>query len=87
VADILDDRGLKKGTIGIEETVRHFIVDGIQRSAPGFHVMNGSAITRGCHMYKSAAEIALMQVANDGMLAAYRLHRAVSFNRSVLRLN
>ena len=72
VAGILDDRGLKKGTIGIEETVRHFIVDGIQRSAPDFHVTIGSAITRGCRMYKSAAEIALMQTANDVTLAAYR---------------
>ena len=71
VAGILDDRGLKKGTIGIEETVRHFIVDGIQRSAPDFHVTIGSAITRGCRMYKSAAEIALMQTANDVTLAAY----------------
>jgi len=72
VAGILDDRGLKKGTIGIEETVRHFIVDGIQRSAPDFEVTIGSAITRGCRMYKSAAEIALMQTANDVTLAAYR---------------
>lgn len=72
VAGILADRGLKKGTIGIEETVRHFIVDGVQKSAPHFSVMNGSAVSRGCRMYKSAAEIALMQIANDVTLAAYR---------------
>jgi len=72
VAGILADRGLKKGTIGIEETVRHFIVDGVQKSAPDFSVTNGSAISRGCRMYKSAAEISLMQIANNVTLTAYR---------------
>ncbi len=72
VAGILDDRGLKKGTIGVEETVRHFIVDGVQKSAPDFDVTNGSSVSRGCRMVKSANEIALMQVANDVTLAAYR---------------
>ena len=72
VAGILADRGLKSGTVGVEETVRHFIVDGVQRAAPGFELINGQNITRGCRMYKSPAEIALMQLANDVTLAAYR---------------
>jgi len=72
VAGILADRGLQKGTIGIEETVRHFIVDGIQRAAPEFDVISGREISRGCRMFKSAAEIALMQKANDVTMAAYR---------------
>jgi Xaa-Pro dipeptidase len=72
VAGILADRGLHKGTIGIEETVRYFIVDGIQRAAPEFEVISGREISRGCRMFKSAAEIALMQKANDVTMAAYR---------------
>jgi len=72
VAGILADRGLRQGRIGIEETVRHFIVDGVRKSAPAFGVMSGNAVTRGCRMYKSAAEIALMQAANDVTIAAYR---------------
>jgi len=72
VAGVLADRGLKNGRIGIEETVRHFIVDGIQRVAKDFEIVSANAVTRGCRMYKSPAEIALMQKANDVTMAAYR---------------
>ena len=72
VAGILADRGLRRGRIGIEETVRHFIVDGVQKSAPAFGTISGAPVTRGCRMYKSPAEIALMQAANDVTMAAYR---------------
>ena len=72
VAGILKDRGLRKGSIGIEETVRHFISDGIANAAPDFELVSGAPVTRGCRMYKSAAELALMQLANDITLAAYR---------------
>ncbi len=72
VAGILADRGLKSGKIGIEETVRHFIADGVAAAAPGFEVVSGKEIARGCRMYKSPAELALMQKANDVTMAAYR---------------
>ena len=69
---ILADRGIKDGKLAIEETVRHFIVDGMQQAAPDIKTVSGMRITRGCRMYKSAAEIALMQAANDVTIAAYR---------------
>ncbi len=69
---ILEDRGLKRGIIGIEETVRYFIVDGVRKSTPNISIVSGKDVTRGCRMYKSAAEIALMQTANDVTMAAYR---------------
>jgi len=72
VAGVLADRGLKGGKIAIEETVRHFIVDGVQQAAPGFGLVSGKHITRGCRMYKSAAEIALMQAASDVTISAYK---------------
>jgi Xaa-Pro aminopeptidase len=72
VAGILRDRGLRRGKLAIEETVRHFIVHGVQQAAPRFTVVSGNAITRGCRMYKSANELALMQAANNVTLAAYR---------------
>ncbi len=72
VRGILADRGLKRGRIAVEETVRYFIVDGIANAAPSFSLIAGHDITRGCRMYKSAAEIALMQKANDVTMAAYR---------------
>ncbi|HZW58896.1 MAG TPA: aminopeptidase P family N-terminal domain-containing protein, partial [Woeseiaceae bacterium] len=72
VAGVLRDRGIKEGRIAVEETVRYFIVDGVRRAAPGHVLVPGEAITRGCRLYKSPAEIALMQLANDITLAAYR---------------
>lgn len=72
VAGILADRGLKSGRIGVEETVRHFIADGVAKAAPAFRVVSGQDVARGCRMFKSAAEIALMQKANDVTIAAYR---------------
>ncbi len=72
VAGILADRGLKQGRLGIEETVRFFIADGVAAAAPGFDVIPANPITRGCRMYKSPAELALMQIASDITLASYR---------------
>jgi Xaa-Pro dipeptidase len=76
VAGILADRGLKGGRIGVEETVRHFIVDGVRQVAPAFDVVSGKDIARGCRMHKSAAELALMQKANDITMAAYHFVHA-----------
>ena len=72
IAGILNDRKINNGKLAIEETVRHFIVDGIQHSTSNFKTVSGNHITRGCRMYKSAAEIQLMQVANEVTLEAYR---------------
>jgi Xaa-Pro dipeptidase len=72
VKGILADRDLDSGKIGVEETVRHFIVDGVAEAAPSFELVSGKEVVRGCRMYKSAAEVALMQTANDVTMAAYR---------------
>ena len=72
VATWLGKRGLTKGKIGVEETVRYFAVDGLGKAMPGATVLNGAPVVRGCRMHKSPAEIALMQVANDITIAAYR---------------
>ena len=72
VAAWLGKRGLAKGKIGVEETVRYFAVDGLEKAMPDATVVNGAPVVRGCRMMKSAAEIALMQVANDITIAAYR---------------
>jgi Xaa-Pro dipeptidase len=83
VAGILEDRGLKSGRIGVEETVRYFIVDGVQRAAPHFEEVPGKDVTRACRMYKSAAELALLQKANDVTMAAYR-HVHANLDRDML---
>jgi Xaa-Pro dipeptidase len=72
VADILQDRNIRDGRLAVEETVRYFIADGVQKAAPQMQAVSGMAVTRACRMFKSAAEIALMQAANDVTMAAYR---------------
>lgn len=72
VAGALRDRGAAAGPIGIEETVRYFAVDGLARNLPHAVIVNGSPVVRGCRMIKSAHEIALMQIATDITIAAYR---------------
>lgn len=72
VAGILADRGLREGRLGIEETVRFFVADGVRAAAPRFRTVSADPVTRGCRMFKSSAELALMQLANDITLTAYR---------------
>jgi Xaa-Pro dipeptidase len=72
VAQIFRDRGIRSGRIGIEERVRFFLFDGIRQAAPRLEFVSATPITAGCRMFKSPAEIALMQKANDLTIVAYR---------------
>jgi Xaa-Pro dipeptidase len=72
VAGWLSDRKLGSGAIGVEETVRYFAVEGLQRRLPHAAMRSGAGVVRGCRMIKSPAEIALMQHASDITMAAYR---------------
>jgi Xaa-Pro dipeptidase len=71
VAGILRDRKIR-APVGMEETVRYFAVDGLQRAAPGVQIVNAAPVVRSCRMIKSATELALMQKASDITIAAYR---------------
>ena len=81
VAGFLRDRRIA-GPVGIEETVRFFAVDGLRRAMPGVELRPGAPVVRGCRMLKSAHELALMQVAADITLAAYR-HTAPKIERGM----
>jgi Xaa-Pro dipeptidase len=72
VAGILRDRGVAAGNIGVEERVRFFIADALGKALPAAKVVLATPITAGCRMYKSAAEIANMQYANDITIAAFK---------------
>lgn len=72
VVEILRDRGIRTGRIGMEERVRFFLFDGIRQDAPKLEFVSATPITAGCRMIKSPAEIALMQKANDLTIVAYR---------------
>jgi Xaa-Pro aminopeptidase len=72
IAGIVRDRGVTHRRIGMEERVRFFIADGVRKEAAGFDIIDATPVTAGCRIYKSKAEIALMQRANDATIAAYR---------------
>ena len=69
IAGILRDRGAT-GRIGIEERLRFFIYDGIRAELPAAQFVSATPVTAGCRMFKSPAELALMQRANDITLQA-----------------
>lgn len=72
VAEIFRDRGLRTGRVGMEERVRFFLFDGIRKAAPGLQFVSATPITAGGRMFKSPAELALMQRANDITIVAYK---------------
>lgn len=72
VAQVLKDRGIATGRIGIEERVRFFLYDGIRKAAPALDYVIADPVTAGCRMIKSATEITLMQRANDVTIAAFK---------------
>jgi Xaa-Pro dipeptidase len=76
VVQILKDRGLPNRRVGIEERVRFFLFDGIRQEAPGVEFVSATPITAGCRMFKSPAELALLQLANDITITAYKATHA-----------
>lgn len=71
ILGVVKDRGVKHRRIGMEERVRFFIADGVKKLATGFDIVDATPITAGCRMYKTNAEIALMQKASDVTILAY----------------
>ncbi|HET7587202.1 MAG TPA: Xaa-Pro peptidase family protein, partial [Gammaproteobacteria bacterium] len=71
IAQILHDKHISTGRIGIEERVPFFIANGIGDAAPHAHLVSATPVTAGCRGVKSEAELALMQIANDATLAVY----------------
>ncbi|NDA61775.1 MAG: aminopeptidase P family protein, partial [Chitinophagia bacterium] len=72
ILSIAKDRGIRFRRIGMEERVRFFIADGVKKLAAGIEIVDATPVTAGCRMYKTAAEIALMQKANDVTIEAYK---------------
>jgi Xaa-Pro dipeptidase len=71
IARTLADLKMATGRIGIEEQVPYFMSTGIGEAAARAHLVSATPVTAGCRSVKSAAELALMQIANDATLAVY----------------
>ena len=72
VAGGLRSRGLGTGRLGVEETVRFAYSDGVALAAPALSLTSGTPITAGCRGVKDEHELALMQLANEVTLSAYK---------------
>lgn len=83
VCQILQDEGLYRGKIALDEAAPFFIADGLRQALPEVTLVNGMIVTAACRMHKSAAELALMQSAKNITLevqkrAARILHEGIS---------
>jgi Xaa-Pro dipeptidase len=72
IADFLRERGVASAPVGFEETNRFFIEDRLRRQLPNVRVVSANPVVRAQRLIKSPTELALMQAANDIMLASLR---------------
>ncbi len=72
LAGWLRERKLAEGAIGVDETVRFFIINGLQQALPSVRIVDGAPVVNELRMIKTPSELALMQRASDITIAAYR---------------
>ena len=73
IAGILNDRGAPAGPLAVEANTRFYVLDAVTKAlAKQRQLVPGDELVRACRMFKSPAELALMQIANDVTLAALR---------------
>jgi Xaa-Pro dipeptidase len=71
VRQILKDRGLDKGKLAFESSVRYFVLSGLMAALPNMQDVSAQPITLGCRMFKDRHELELMHKANEVTLKAY----------------
>ena len=72
VAQGLRARSIVTGNLGIEERVAYVFSAGLAQAAPQLTLVSATPVTAGCRMIKSEHELALMLLANQVTLAAYK---------------
>jgi Xaa-Pro dipeptidase len=72
VADFLRERKVATLPIGFEETDRFWIMDRLKKQLPQARVVSANPVVRALRMIKTPPELALMQAANEIMLASLR---------------
>jgi Xaa-Pro dipeptidase len=70
VADALSEAG--QATLAIDPAMSFLFVERLRRAAPSLDIVEGSPIVDGSRMYKSPAEIALLQQAKSMTLEVHR---------------
>ncbi|AUC82534.1 Xaa-Pro peptidase family protein [Lacinutrix sp. Bg11-31] len=74
-ATLLKENGVASGAISMDEATPFFVFDGIRNCQNEYELVSAKAITAGCRMIKSEAEIAIMQHA---MNITLEVHKAVA---------
>jgi Xaa-Pro aminopeptidase len=73
IARVLSDRSMAAGPLAIDAYTRYYVFDAVTRAlGAARQLVPGYDLVRACRMFKSPAELALMQIANDVTLAALR---------------
>ena len=72
VAELLADLGVAQPRVGVEESVRFFLFEGIREELPGAELVSAEPVIVPCRAVKSPTEIALIQRAMDITVEAYR---------------
>ena len=72
IAFWLKKNNLHKQTLALDEAVRHFVAHRIQQASPKLAITSARNEINACRMIKSSTEIALMQLASDITITAYR---------------
>jgi len=83
VKQVLQDCKIPSGVIGVEPTVREFVIDGMQKACTTAKFVNGENISQGCRMIKSKKELEHMTLACNITKKAYEagfqtLHEGMS---------
>lgn len=71
IKQLLVDRGLTKGSLAFEHSVRYFVLQGVMSELPAMKDVSAEPVTRGCRIIKSDNELQLMHKANEITLNAY----------------
>ncbi|MDP4534654.1 Xaa-Pro peptidase family protein [Alkalimonas collagenimarina] len=69
----------QQARLAIDESAQFFIADGIRQAGPELQLSNAKAVTAGCRMQKSAAELALIQRAMDMTLAVHQATASILY--------
>ena len=71
-AKSLAERGIRAGTVGVEETTRFVFFDGLRQAAPALFYRSATSVTASCRAQKTAHELELMRLACEATCDVYR---------------
>lgn len=72
LGEVLGQRGITSGTLGVDDSAGFFQVDAIAKANPQLDIVNGNSVSTICRQQKSSAEITLMQQAKDMTIEVHK---------------